>query len=127
MALGDKTKGRLGGTTDLKEVQNLWISVDLEASEEEGGRTSLNVAPNVPRPQTATNLCGSCSDSGPHKRECDWSSRVRCSPLAQSTLARAAGCHLPILGGFQRKRSPGIVAALSLGGYTGIHTGYIPQ
>ena len=63
----------------------------------------LSVAPDVPWPQTATNLCGSCSDSGPHKTECDWSSRARCSTLAQSTLVRAVGCHLPILGGFRER------------------------
>lgn len=104
MALGDKTKGRLGGTTDLKEVQNPWISVDLEASEEEGGRTSLNVAPNVPRPQTATSPVALVQIQVPTTRENvigPAGSGVHPGPINFSQ--GCVGCHLPILGGFRER------------------------
>lgn len=37
------------------------------------------------------------------------------------------GCGMPLayLGRIQKKRSPGIMAALSVAGYTGVYTGYI--
>ena len=39
------------------------------------------------------------------------------------------GCGMPLayLGRIQRKRSLGIMAALSVARYTGIYTGYIPK